>query len=641
MRITRTAALTAVAAMTATTAFGAAGAPAHAAGQIGPATGFTMVVKQADGTVPAPADGAAIPNIDSVKSTIRTYYGVHKGPSTLDPTKQANLPNLTDSPYATQVKAIASHLASTLPADPAAGKAVVFDVDSTLLSDYEFEDATNFNYDGTVNAQYVHAGMPAMPGMVSLVKTLADEGYAVFGITGRPWSQAADTVANLTADGFVDGDGDPIFTATNLYTKWDTSATPTGPTQPSYIPACTISPTCNTVEYKAGTRKHIEAATTDGGLGDDIVLNVGDQWSDLEGGAADATQKIPNPTYFLAAADIAGAPATDAAMVPPTTYTMAPDGSSGATVANGDDIPNLDPLRKEIRAYYGADATGTANKTSSPYITQLTSLEAIWTQQISAACRTGAAKVSAAKAALTEANADVAAGTKAVAKDTRVQTRSKNRWKKAHGKAKRAARQHLRDVRQTLHADQAALAKAQRTAAGVTVPPTPAAVFDADDTTLWNYDLEDGVMKFAYNPATSAEWIQDQKFVAVPGMPALAKAVAAAGCTIVGVTGRTSDQQAATIANLTKDGYVDASGRPLFTAANYYTKWVGTATPPAYLDCGDDHACSTIEYKAGTREHLADTGLDVVADLGDQFSDLHGGYADVTYKVPNPTYYLP
>jgi hypothetical protein len=27
--------------------------------------------------------------------------------------------------------------------------------------------------------------------------------------------------------------------------------------------------------------------------------------------------------------------------------------------------------------------------------------------------------------------------------------------------------------------------------------------------------------------------------------------------------------------------------------------------------------------------------------LGDQFSDLLGGFADKTFKMPNPNYYLP
>ena len=34
-------------------------------------------------------------------------------------------------------------------------------------------------------------------------------------------------------------------------------------------------------------------------------------------------------------------------------------------------------------------------------------------------------------------------------------------------------------------------------------------------------------------------------------------------------------------------------------------------------------------------------GYDIVANFGDQFSDLNGGFADSTYKIPNPMYFLP
>ncbi len=35
------------------------------------------------------------------------------------------------------------------------------------------------------------------------------------------------------------------------------------------------------------------------------------------------------------------------------------------------------------------------------------------------------------------------------------------------------------------------------------------------------------------------------------------------------------------------------------------------------------------------------TGATILANFGDQFSDLEGGYAEFPVKLPNPTYYLP
>ena len=34
-------------------------------------------------------------------------------------------------------------------------------------------------------------------------------------------------------------------------------------------------------------------------------------------------------------------------------------------------------------------------------------------------------------------------------------------------------------------------------------------------------------------------------------------------------------------------------------------------------------------------------GYDIVANFGDQFSDLNGGFADKTFKMPNPNYFMP
>ena len=109
----------------------------------------------------------------------------------------------------------------------------------------------------------------------------------------------------------------------------------------------------------------------------------------------------------------------------------------------------------------------------------------------------------------------------------------------------------------------AAIAKGER----------PAIVFDADDTTLWTYDMEVGDMHFNYNPAEQDVWVQGQKFPAVPGMVAFANAAAAMGYTVFGLTGRNDDQKAATLGNLAKVGYT------AFTADHYFTKWTGNGAP--------------------------------------------------------------
>jgi HAD superfamily, subfamily IIIB (Acid phosphatase) len=65
------------------------------------------------------------------------------------------------------------------------------------------------------------------------------------------------------------------------------------------------------------------------------------------------------------------------------------------------------------------------------------------------------------------------------------------------------------------------------------------------------------------------------------------------------------------------------------------------ATPPSYLHCANAPTCTTIEYKSGTRAHIASLGYSIMADFGDQYSDLLGGNAGHQVKIPNPMYYIP
>lgn len=165
----------------------------------------------------------------------------------------------------------------------------------------------------------------------------------------------------------------------------------------------------------------------------------------------------------------------------------------------------------------------------------------------------------------------------------------------------------------------------------------PAIVLDADDTTLWTYDMEDKAMNFTFDPALQDVWVQGQKFPATPHMTSLVDTARRSGCTVIGLTGRNDDQKAATVANLRKVGYQG------FTAKLYFTKWTGKpgSAQPSYIHCAAPK-CTTVEYKSQTRKHIQDgLGYTIVANVGDQFSDLQGGQSRATLKLPNPTYYLP
>lgn len=177
---------------------------------------------------------------------------------------------------------------------------------------------------------------------------------------------------------------------------------------------------------------------------------------------------------------------------------------------------------------------------------------------------------------------------------------------------------------------------------------TRAILLDVDDTSLatWNYEI---FSNWAYNPTTNGQFVTEQRFPAVPGMVDMVKAAEREGYAIFFLTGRGAAQEAATLGNLTEDGVGVDAGYPKPTTLRngedgLFTK-PAVADYPDYLKtacAGDPNgSCTTVHYKSATRQHIESLGYDIVANFGDQYSDLKGGFADKTFKLPNPNYYLP
>jgi hypothetical protein len=147
----------------------------------------------------------------------------------------------------------------------AARYAIVLDIDETSLSNYSGLVATNFSSAGTAIPAAAGTGTAIAP-TLALYKDARARGVAVFFVTGRPSLIDAATQSNLRSAGYALG--------------WD---------------GLQYKPTDQGTEaFKAAARAAIEAK------GYDIVLNMGDQESDLDGGHADRAFKLPNPYYFIA-----------------------------------------------------------------------------------------------------------------------------------------------------------------------------------------------------------------------------------------------------------------------------------------------------------------------------------------------------
>jgi predicted secreted acid phosphatase len=159
----------------------------------------------------------------------------------------------------------------------------------------------------------------------------------------------------------------------------------------------------------------------------------------------------------------------------------------------------------------------------------------------------------------------------------------------------------------------------------------PAVVFDIDDTLLNTYDYE-VAEQFGYTSASNAVWINAAAFPAVFDMPQLVSYASSHGYSVFYITGRPQSQTAATIKDLTTAGYAAPQAGHLF---------LKPPTAPPYLHCADPAACTTTEYKSGTRKYISSKGYSIVADFGDQYSDLVGGDAGHQVKIPDPMYYIP
>jgi acid phosphatase len=147
--------------------------------------------------------------------------------------------------------------------------AMVFDIDETSLSNWKLLVQEDFTYDKKAFDAWNESGQsPAIPGSLRVEQEAERLGVAVFFITGRPEREREITEQNLKAQGFG---------------GWQ---------QLSLRSAAMEGKTAE--EYKSSVRADIV------GQGYKIVLNVGDQWSDLKGKPeAEYSVKYPNPFYFI------------------------------------------------------------------------------------------------------------------------------------------------------------------------------------------------------------------------------------------------------------------------------------------------------------------------------------------------------
>lgn len=159
----------------------------------------------------------------------------------------------------------------------------------------------------------------------------------------------------------------------------------------------------------------------------------------------------------------------------------------------------------------------------------------------------------------------------------------------------------------------------------------PALVLDVDDTALSNWEViqaDDFGRVFGgpcealpEGPCGWVNWDLLGRSPVLPATLALYTLARSQGIAVFFITGRDEPQRAATERNLTEVGY---------------TAFV-RLDMPAF---GARYA-SAADFKAPRRAAIEAEGYRIIANVGDQPSDLAGGYAERTFLLPNPFYRIP
>lgn len=147
-----------------------------------------------------------------------------------------------------------------------------------------------------------------------------------------------------------------------------------------------------------------------------------------------------------------------------------------------------------------------------------------------------------------------------------------------------------------------------------------AIILDIDETSLSNYEK----MVKRHFIANHNQLHQEMNAADAPAilpMLSLYNKVRKEGVAIFFVTGRAEIELAATKTNLLRAGYKDWSG--LYLRPNNYKE------------------ASIIPFKSQMRKSITEKGYTIVASIGDQDSDIKGGYLQKGFKLPNPYYFLP
>jgi HAD superfamily, subfamily IIIB (Acid phosphatase) len=158
----------------------------------------------------------------------------------------------------------------------------------------------------------------------------------------------------------------------------------------------------------------------------------------------------------------------------------------------------------------------------------------------------------------------------------------------------------------------------------------PAVVFDIDETSLSNYEALEaddfgrivaGPCELPGGPCGLQDWDLLAESTLIPPTMDVFNTAKDRGAAIFFITGRPESQRAATERNLAEVGYTGYARLIMKPTGEYYG--------------------SAADFKVPVRQSISADGYAIIANMGDQPSDLDGGFAEHTFLLPNPFYRVP
>lgn len=156
-------------------------------------------------------------------------------------------------------------------------------------------------------------------------------------------------------------------------------------------------------------------------------------------------------------------------------------------------------------------------------------------------------------------------------------------------------------------------------------------VLDIDETSLSNWPeinaddfvriLDGPCYDLPHGPCGTNAWLSMAHDQAIAPTLELYRQARRQGVAVFFITGRHEGLRDPTVRNLHEAGY---------------DSWSDLVMEPDCLTTP-----SAAYFKAPARGKIVEKGYTIVVNVGDQASDLLGGYAERTFKLPNPFYVIP